>query len=299
MDVPTFLIQLLNGVQYGLLLFLVASGLTLIFGIMGIINLAHGSFYMIGAYMAFTLSSLSGSLFVAIVAGTVLSVLLGVILEWALFSRLYKRDHLDQVLLTYGLILVFEELRSLIVGNDVHGVPVPAPFDWSIPLTATLSYPVYRLFMSGVCLVLAGLLYVFIHRTRLGMMIRAGASNREMVASLGLNINLVYRLVFALGVALAAVAGMIAAPVSSVYPGMGTQVLIICFVVVVIGGIGSIRGALVAALLIGLADTFGKVFMPELSGITVYLLMAVVLLWRPEGIFGGRGMIDFDGRDAS
>jgi len=287
MDVYTFLIQLLNGVQYGLLLFLVASGLTLMFGILGITYLAHGSFYMIGAYMAFTLSSLSGSLFFAIVAGVVLSVLLGVILEWALFSRLYKRDHLEQVLLTYGLILVFEELRSLIVGNDVHGVSVPAPFDWSIPLTATLSYPVYRLFMSAICLVLAGLLYVFIHRTRLGMMIRAGASNREMVASLGLNINLVYRLVFALGVALAAFAGMIAAPVSSVYPGMGTQVLIICFVVVVIGGIGSIRGALVAALLIGLADTFGKVFLPELSGISVYLLMVVVLLWRPEGIFRG------------
>ena len=287
MDLYTFLIQLLNGVQYGLLLFLVASGLTLIFGIMGIINLAHGSFYMVGAYMAFTLTSLSGSLFVAIVAGIVLSVILGVVLEWALFSHLYKRDHLEQVLLTYGLILVFEELRSLIVGNDVHSVPVPAPFDWSIPLTATLSYPAYRLFMSAICLVLAGLLYVFIHRTRLGMMIRAGASNREMVASLGLNINLVYRLVFALGVALAAFAGMIAAPVSSVYPGMGTQVLIICFVVVVIGGIGSIWGALAAALLIGLADTFGKVFMPELAGITVYLLMAVILLWRPEGLFRG------------
>jgi branched-chain amino acid transport system permease protein len=287
MDVYIFLIQLLNGVQYGLLLFLVASGLTLIFGIMGIINLAHGSFYMIGAYMAFTLSSLSGSFLVAIVAGTVLSVILGVVLEWALFSHLYKRDHLEQVLLTYGLILVFEELRSLIVGNDVHGVPVPALFDWSIPLTATLSYPAYRLVMSAVCLVVAGLLYVFIHRTRLGMMIRAGSSNREMVASLGININLVYRLVFALGVALAAFAGMLAAPVSSVYPGMGTQVLIICFVVVVIGGIGSIWGALAAALLIGLADTFGKVFMPEFSGITVYLLMALILLWRPEGIFRG------------
>ena len=223
MDVYSFLIQLLNGLQYGLLLFLVASGLTLIFGIMGIINLAHGSFYMIGAYMAFSLSALTGSLFMAIVVGIVLSVILGVVLEWALFSHLYKRDHLEQVLLTYGLILVFEELRSLIVGNDVHGVTVPAIFNWSIPLTATLSYPVYRLFMSAVCIVLAVLLYLLIAKTRVGMMIRAGASNREMVASLGLNINLVYRLVFALGVALAAFAGMIAAPVSSVYPGMGTQ----------------------------------------------------------------------------
>jgi len=284
-DVYSFLIQLLNGLQYGLLLFLVASGLTLIFGIMGIINLAHGSFYMIGAYMAFSLSALTGSLLLAIIVGIVLSVVLGVVLEWALFSHLYKRDHLEQVLLTYGLILVFEELRSLIVGNDVHGVPVPEIFNWSIPLTATLSYPAYRLVMSAVCIVLAVLLWILIAKTRVGMMIRAGASNREMVASLGLNINLVYRLVFALGVALAAFAGMLAAPVSSVYPGMGTGVLIICFVVVVIGGIGSIWGALVAALLIGLADTFGKVLIPEAAGVTVYLLMAAILLWRPEGLF--------------
>jgi branched-chain amino acid transport system permease protein len=285
MDLYSFLIQLLNSVQYGLLLFLVASGLTLIFGIMGIINLAHGSFYMIGAYMAFSLASLTGSLFVAIVIGTALSVVLGVVLEWALFTHLYKRDHLEQVLLTYGLILVFEELRSIIVGNDVHGVDVPDILNWSLPLTDTLSYPVYRLFMSAVCVLLAALLYFLIRRTRLGMIIRAGASNREMVQSLGLNINLVYRLVFALGVALAAFAGMIAAPVSSVYPGMGTQVLIICFVVVVIGGIGSIWGALVAALLIGLTDTFGKVLLPEAAGVTVYVLMAVILLWRPEGLF--------------
>ena len=285
MDVYSFLIQLLNGLQYGLLLFLVASGLTLIFGIMGIINLAHGSFYMIGAYMAFALSSLTGSLFLAIVVGIVLSIVLGVVLEWALFSRLYQRDHLEQVLLTYGLILVFEELRSLIVGNDVHGVAVPAIFNWSFPLTATLSYPVYRLFMSAVCIVVAVLLWFLIAKTRVGMMIRAGASNREMVASLGLNINLVYRLVFALGVALAAFAGMLAAPVSSVYPGMGTGVLIICFVVVVIGGIGSVWGALVAALLIGLADTFGKVLLPEAAGVIVYVLMAAILLWRPEGLF--------------
>ncbi len=285
MDLYSLLIQLLNGVQYGLLLFLVASGLTLIFGIMGIINLAHGSFYMVGAYLAFTLSSLTGSLLAAIALGTFLSVLLGIALEWALFSRLYRRDHLQQVLLTYGLILVFEEIRSLAVGNDVHGVPVPPSLEASIRLTDTLSYPVYRLFMSAVCLLVAGLMYLLIHRTRVGMMIRAGASNREMVQSLGLDINLVYRLVFALGVALAAFAGMIAAPVSSVYPGMGTQVLIICFVVVVIGGIGSVWGALAAALLIGLVDTFGKVLLPQAAGVSVYLLMAVILLRRPEGLF--------------
>ncbi|HEY3179367.1 MAG TPA: branched-chain amino acid ABC transporter permease [Casimicrobiaceae bacterium] len=285
MDLASFAIQLLNALQYGLLLFLVASGLTLIFGIMGIINLAHGSFYMIGAYMAFTLSSLTGSLTMAIVLGVVLAVLLGIFLEWALFSHLYKRDHLEQVLLTYGLILIFEELRSIIVGNDVHGVAVPALLDHSISLGPTLTYPVYRLFMSAICLVIAGSMYVLIQRTRLGMMIRAGASNREMVQTLGLNIGLVYRLVFALGVALAAFAGMLAAPVSSVYPGMGTQVLIICFVVVVIGGIGSVWGALAAALLIGLVDTFGKVFVPDYAGVAIYVLMAAILLWRPEGLF--------------
>src|SRR6202521_1019620 len=280
-----WLIQVLNSVQYGLLLFLVASGLTLIFGIMGVINLAHGSFYMIGAYLAFSLTQWTGNLWTALPLGIILAAVLGLLLEWLLIGRLYRRDHLHQVLLTFGLILVFEELRSIIVGDDVHGVNVPDILNWSLPLTDTLSYPVYRLFMSAVCVVLAGLLYVLIRRTRLGMMIRAGASNREMVQSLGLNINLIYRFVFALGVALAAFAGMIAAPVSSVYPGMGTQVLIICFVVVVIGGIGSIWGALVAALLIGLADTFVKVLIPEAAGVTVYVLMAAILLWRPEGLF--------------
>lgn len=285
MDLASLLIQLLNGVQYGLLLFLVASGLTLVFGVMGIINLAHGSFYMIGAYMAFALSSATGSLVLAVVIGVPLSVALGIVLEWLFFSHLYRRDHLEQVLLTYGLILIFEELRSLVVGNDVHGVAVPAALAGAIPLTATLSYPVYRLFISLVCLVLAGVLYLLIHRTRLGMMIRAGSTNREMVQSLGLDVNLIYRCVFGLGVALAAFAGMVAAPASSVYPGMGTQVLIICFVVVVIGGIGSVWGALAAALLIGLVDTFGRVLLPEAAGVTVYVLMAAILLWRPEGLF--------------
>ncbi len=295
MDFATFLIQLLNAVQYGLLLFLVASGLTLIFGIMGIINLAHGSFYMIGAYLAWSLSGRFGNFWVAVALGIVLTVLLGMLLEWLLIKRLYQRDHLYQVLLTYGLILIFEELRSITWGDDVHGVPIPDVLSASIPLTDTLAYPVYRLWMSGVCVVLALLMYWLIQHTRLGMMIRAGASNRDMAQSLGINIQLLYRLVFALGVALAAFAGMIAAPVSSVFPGMGGQVLIICFVVVVIGGIGSVKGALVAALLIGLVDTFGKVLeieidgfkaLPELAGMSVYLLMAIVLLWRPEGLFG-------------
>ncbi len=285
MNLYSFLIQLLNGVQYGLLLFLVASGLTLVFGIMGIINLAHGSFYMVGAYLAFSLAGLTGSLFTALPLGIVLSVLLGVALEWLLYRHLYARDHLYQVLMTYGLILVFEELRSIVWGDDVHGVAVPDLLSASLPLTDNLSYPVYRLAMSGVCLLLAGGLYWLIKKTRLGMMIRAGASNREMVEALGVNIKRIYTLVFALGVALAAFAGMIAAPVSSVYPNMGAQVLIICFVVVVIGGIGSVWGALLAAILIGLSDTFGKVLLPEYAGMSTYILMALVLLWRPEGLF--------------
>ncbi|MGI9150038.1 MAG: branched-chain amino acid ABC transporter permease [Limnohabitans sp.] len=290
MDFATFLIQCLNALQYGLLLFLVASGLTLIFGIMGVINLAHGSFYMIGAYMAYALapivsSSFGGEFFSTLAVGMVLSVLLGYVLEWAFFSYLYEREHLQQVLMTYGLILVFEELRSILVGDDVHGVAVPSWLDSALQLNDVMTYPVYRLFISGVCLLLAiGMWFVFT-RTRLGMMIRAGTSNREMVQSLGIDITLLYRVVFAMGVGLAVFAGMIAAPVSSVYPGMGNSVLIICFVVVVIGGIGSIKGALVAALLIGLVDTFGKVLLPQAAGVLVYVLMALILLWRPHGLF--------------
>ncbi|WP_310461489.1 branched-chain amino acid ABC transporter permease [Sphaerotilus sp.] len=285
MDLTTFLIQCLNSVQYGLLLFLVASGLTLIFGIMGVINLAHGSFYMIGAYLAFSLSSLFGSLPLALLVGTVLAVAFGYVLEWVFFSYLYDREHLQQVLMTYGLILVFEELRSILVGDDVHGVDIPGWLAGSIAIGNGMTYPVYRLAVSAVCLLLALGMYGLISKTRLGMMVRAGATNREMVQSLGINITLLYRVVFAVGVALAVFAGMIAAPVSSVYPGMGGQVLIICFVVVVIGGIGSIKGALVAALLIGFVDTFGKVLWQEGAGALVYVLMAAILLWRPAGLF--------------
>ena len=285
MDLATFLVQCLNAVQYGLLLFLVASGLTLIFGIMGVINLAHGSFYMLGAYLAFSLVPVFGQQFLLMLAcGALLSFVFGYLLEWAFFSYLYQRDHLQQVLMTYALILVFEELRSILVGNDVHGVPVPQWLAGSIPLGGLMTYPVYRLFASAACIVVALALYWVVNRTRLGMMIRAGASNRDMVRGLGIDITRLYRIVFAAGVALAALAGMIAAPLSSVYPNMGAGVLIICFVVVVIGGIGSITGALVASLLVGFVDTFGKVFFAELSGIGVYLLMAVILIWRPEGL---------------
>ncbi|MDB5753132.1 MAG: putative type branched chain amino acid transport system, permease component [Ramlibacter sp.] len=285
MDLPNLLIQLLNSVQYGLLLFMLAAGLTLIFGIMGVVNLAHGSFYMLGAYLAWWLSSTIGSLVLAILLGTVLSVIFGLVLERVLFRHFYQRDHLDQVLLTFGLIYMFEEMRSILWGDDVHGVAIPALLSASIPLTDNLSYPVYRLFMSGVCIVLALGLYLLISKTRLGMKIRAGAFNRDMTESLGVNIKLIHAVVFALGVGLATIAGMIASPISSVYPNMGSQVLIMCFVVVVIGGIGSVRGALIAALLVGLVDTFGKVLLPQVAGMLVYMLMAAVLLWKPEGLF--------------
>ncbi len=290
MDVATFLIQCLNALQYGLLLFLVASGLTLIFGIMGVINLAHGSFYMIGAYMAYALapivtSTFGGGFFATLLLGLVLAVLLGYLLEWAFFSFLYEREHLQQVLMTYGLILVFEECRSLLLGDTVHGVAPPDMLAGTIALGQMMTYPVYRLFISGVCLLLALGMYLVLTRTRIGMMIRAGSTNREMVQSLGIDIKFLYRIVFAAGVAIAVFAGMIAAPVSSVYPGMGNSVLIICFVIVVIGGIGSVRGALLAALLIGVVDTFGKVLLPQASGVLVYVLMALILLWKPDGLF--------------
>jgi branched-chain amino acid transport system permease protein len=290
MSATTFLVQCLNAVQYGLLLFLVASGLTLIFGAMNIINLAHGSFYMVGAYMAYALAPfvghyLGGGFFTTLLVGLLLSIVLGYVLEWGFFSFLYEREHLQQVLMTYGLILIFEELRSIIVGDEVHGVPAPAWLSGTIPLGNLMTYPVYRLFISAVCLLVALGMYLVLSRTRLGMAIRAGSVNREMAQSLGVNIDFLYRLVFAAGVALAVLAGMIAAPVSSVYPGMGGQVLIICFVVVVIGGIGSVRGAFIAALLVGFVDTFGKVFFQEAAGVLVYVLMAAILLWKPEGLF--------------
>lgn len=286
MDPVSFLIQLLNAVQYGLVLFLVASGLTLIFGIMRIINLAHGSFYMIGAYLAFALSThVTLSFGSTLIIGVALSLVFGFLLEKLFFSFLYDREHLEQVLLTYGLILIFEELRSLLLGNDVLGVAIPESLSGSIRLTEMLSYPVYRLAISVACLLVAAGLYYLIRYTRLGMMIRAGSHDRTMVQALGIDIKLLNGIVFALGFALAAFSGMISAPVTSVYPGMGNHVLIISFVVVVIGGVGSVLGALVASLVVAFADVFGKVLVPEYAGMAVYLVMAVVLLWRPEGIF--------------
>ncbi len=295
MDAVTIFIQAMNGIQYGLLLFLVASGLTLIFGIMGVINIAHGSFYMIGAYLAWSLMGWIGNFWLGLFVGVVVAFVLGLVLEFLFIRFLYDKDHLQQVLVTYGLILIFSELRSVIWGDDVHSVAIPALLDGSIQLTENLAYPVYRIWLSSVCIVIAILMFLGIQHTRLGMMIRAGESDREMTKALGINIGLVYRFIFALGVSLAAFSGMISAPISSVFPGMGGQVLIVSFVVVVIGGLGSIKGAMVAALLVGLIDTFGKVMtlhifgvniFPEMAGMSIFALMALILMFRPQGIFG-------------
>jgi branched-chain amino acid transport system permease protein len=286
MDLSTFLIQTLNGVQYGFLLFLVASGLTLIFGIMGIINLAHGAFYMFGAYLVFWLTGITGNLFVGILLGLPIMLAVGFLIERFAISFLYNRDHLYQVLLTYGLILILNELQKIFWGTDFYSVPMPEFLKGSIALTETQDYPIYRLFISLVCVMVALGMYAVIAKTRLGMMIRAGATNREMVQSLGIDIGRVFAIVFSAGAALAAFSGMIGAPISSVYPGMGDQILIVSFVVVVIGGIGSVKGAFIGAMLIGLADTFGKVLLPDLASMVVYLTMALVLLWRPQGLFG-------------
>lgn len=285
MDLAFFSVQLLNGLQYGLLLFLIASGLTLIFGIMGIINLAHGAMYMIGAYLVYDLTLRLGNFWLAILVAIPIAIALGLIIERLFLDTLYKRDHLYQVLLTFGLILVLNEAQRIIWGGDVHRIPVPAPFDSSIQLTDNLQYSVYRLFVMGVCLALAGVIYWVIRHTRLGIIIRAGAVNRDMVEGLGINVRTLFTLIFSVGVALTAFAGMIAAPLTSIAPGMGDSILITCFVVVVIGGIGSIKGAFWGAILIGMATTFGAVLIPSLASMVIYLIMAAVLLVKPRGLF--------------
>jgi branched-chain amino acid transport system permease protein len=286
MDLPTFAVQLLNGVQYGLVLFLVASGLTLVFGILGVINLAHGAFYMLGAYLAYWLAAYTGSFFAALAGGVVIAFAAGMLLETVFIRRLYGRDHLAQVLLSFGLILVLDEMRDFLFGKDVHSVAPPEFLAGSIRLTELLSYPVYRLFICVFCLVVALLFLVVLRHTRIGMIVRAGAENRDMTRALGIRFDMVNRYVFAVGIALAALGGIVIAPISTVFPGMGDQMLILSFVVVVLGGIGSVTGAALGALLIGLTDTFGKVFFPSVSSIAIYVLMAAVLIWRPNGILG-------------
>jgi branched-chain amino acid transport system permease protein len=286
MDLPGLLVQLLNGVQYGLLLFLIASGLTLIFGVMGIINLAHGSLFMIGAYAAFLITRATGTLWLALPLGLAGGALFGLLLERGLFRHFYAREHLDQVLLTFALILLFEEGRSLLVGNDFYSVPVPEAFDFSVPITSGFAYSAYRFAVIAVCLALAGALFYWIERTRMGAIVRAAAEKPEMVDALGIDSRRVHATIFAVGTALALAAGVLAAPLYSVYPGMGDGFLIISFVVVVIGGLGSISGAFWSALVIGLVDTLGKAYAPKVAGLAIYMLMVAVLLWRPHGLFG-------------
>lgn len=286
MSLSYVLIQTLNGVQYGFLLFLVASGLTLVFGIMGVINLAHGAFYMVGAYLAWWFAAWTGSFSLALLIALPITVLLGLAVERFGIRFLYERDHLHQVLFTYGLILILNELQRVLFGNDVHGIQTPPLLAGAVPIGEVQTYPVYRLFISVACVAVAGALYLVIQRTRLGMVIRAGSTHREMVSALGFDIGRLFMVVFGMGVALAAFAGMIAAPVSTVYPGMGDHILIISFVVVVIGGIGSIKGAFVGAMVVGIADTYGRVLLPAGAGVVVYAVMALVLLWRPQGLFG-------------
>ena len=286
MSLSLFALQLVNGVEYGLLLFLVASGLTLIFGVLGVLNFAHGSFYMLGAYLAFWLSERAGSLWLAIAIGLPAMVLIGLAVEKLAIARLYARDHLSQVLLTYGLVLLFNELQSVLFGNDVHGVRTPAAFAFVIPLGETQTWAAWRLFTSVACICIALAMRQIVLRTRFGMRVRAGASNAEMVEALGIDVRRLFSVLFSAGTALAGLAGMLAAPLTTVYPGMGENVLILSFVVVVIGGIGSIKGAFFGALLVGLADTFGKVLLPGFASAMVYAVMAAVLLWRPRGLLG-------------
>jgi branched-chain amino acid transport system permease protein len=301
-----FLEQCLNGVQLGMLLFLLAAGLTLIFGIMDLVNLAHGSLYMLGAYFAATFAALTGSFVLAAVLALGATLLVGMAVEVIVMRRLYGRDHLDHVLGTFGLILFFNELVRLIWGPAGMTLSLPPSLLSAIQILPGLYYPLYRAVIILVALLVAIFLYVTIMRTRVGMLIRAGASNREMVGALGINIKLLYTFVFGLGAALAGLAGLMQAPILTVQIGMGENILILAFVVIIVGGIGSIRGAFIASIFAGLIDTMGRAFLPDLlrlfmstntastvgpalSSMLIYLLMALVLVLRPEGLFPPAG----------
>jgi branched-chain amino acid transport system permease protein len=297
--------QSLNGLQFGLMLFLLAAGLTLVFGIMDMINLAHGSLYMLGAFLASTFVELTGSFTAGVLLAIPATALLGMALETTLLRTLYARDHLSQVLATFALILIINELTRLVWGNDA-ALSMPAALSGPVELMPGLPYPAYRLVIIAVGLAVALLLFVLVTKTKVGMLVRAGASNREMALAMGVNIKLLFTLVFGAGAALCALAGALLAPLLAVQVGMGENILILAFVVIVIGGIGSIRGALVGALLVGVVDTIGRAFLPILFGIffqprvasaagpaiasvMIYLLMAVVLYFKPQGLFPARG----------
>lgn len=297
-----FIEQCLNGVQLGMLLFLLAAGLTLIFGIMGLVNLAHGSLYMFGAYFAASFAQMTGSFVLGAVLALLTTLVLGMALEVIAIRRLYGRDHLDHVLGTFGLLLFSNELVRLIWGPAGMTLPLPSQMLTGVELLPGIYYPTYRLVILVVTLIVALLLYVLVMKTRVGMLIRAGASNREMVGALGVNIKLLYTLVFGLGAALAALAGLMQAPILTVQIGMGENILILAFVVIIIGGIGSIRGAFLAAIMVGLIDTVGRAYIsdllklflsqhaassagPAMSSMLIYMLMAAILVFRPEGLF--------------
>jgi len=297
--------QSLNGLQFGLMLFLLAAGLTLVFGIMDMINLAHGSLYMLGAFLASTFVQLTGSFTAGVLLAIPATAVLGMVLEIFLLRTLYQRDHLAQVLATFALILIINELTRLVWGSDA-ALPMPGALSGPVELMPGLPYPAYRLMIIAVGLAVALVLYFLVAKTRIGMLVRAGASNREMALAMGVNIRLLFTLVFGAGAALCAVAGAMLAPLLAVQVGMGENILILAFVVIVIGGIGSIRGALVGALLVGMVDTIGRAFLPILFGlffqprvasaagpaiasVSIYLLMAVVLYFKPQGLFPARG----------
>ena len=296
------LIQLLNGLQLGVILFLIAAGLTLVFGVMGFINLAHGVQYMLGAYLAVYLYGLTGSFMAALVLALPLALLLGLVLEFLVFRHLYDRDHLSQVLATFGVILFLNQLMKVLFGPASLSVPPPAFLDFSFALVDGLLYPAYRVALIVAGLLVALGLWLVITRTRVGMLIRAGATNPDMVSALGVNVRRLFLIVFGFGAMLAGFAGVMAAPLYSVEPGMGDNLLIVAFVVIIIGGAGSIRGAFVAALLVGLVDTLGRTLVtdglrlvmdpssanqigPAIASMLIYVLMALVLFWRPEGLF--------------
>ncbi|HYX64047.1 MAG TPA: branched-chain amino acid ABC transporter permease [Burkholderiales bacterium] len=298
--------QALNGLQFGLMLFLLAAGLTLVFGIMDMINLAHGSLYMIGAYLMASLAQATGSFWLALPLALAATALLGAALELTLLRRLYARDHLSQVLATFALILIANELVRIVWGSQPILLNPPPSLTGPIVLPGGLQYASYRLLIIGVGLLVALLLYVLVTKTRVGMLVRAGASNREMALAMGVDIRRLFTAVFALGAALCALAGAMLGPILAVQVGMGENILILAFVVIVIGGIGSIRGALVGSLIVGIVDTSGRAFLPLLFGVflppqlasaagpalasvLIYLLMAVVLYFRPQGLFPARG----------
>jgi branched-chain amino acid transport system permease protein len=301
MSLSLIFAQLLNGLQYGVLLFLLAAGLTLVFGIMSFVNLAHGSLYMLGAYFAATAFGLTGSFAVAVLAAVAGCIVLGLILERIAVSRLYSRDHLDHVLATFGLVLFFNEMARIVWGSQPYFLPVPDFLNGTIDLFG-VTYPAYRFAIIAVGLAVAAGAHWMMHGTRLGMLIRAGASNPKMVGALGVNIAFLNALLFAIGAAMAGLAGVMAGPILSVQVGMGEPVLITTLVVIVIGGIGSVSGAFYASLIVGVADTLGRAFLPTLlrelmsrdlanaagpalASMLIYVLMAVVLAFRPEGLF--------------